>query len=513
MFYSDSPLRHLLGQIGLRTSVPVEATPLFHLIASLHSTTSLTPPSDLRPESMLRSYQRYLADEIERREATYGAAEMSLGKTGATLTGVRRVLRKNTTWRAIVVGPKEVAKSTWPDEIGEWAHLQDLTYAVAVGTEAERIEALEQDVDLLCINRENLQWLYKHIGGKKGWRWQILIYDEASRLKGFTMRTKGTEKLDPQLTEFGVLAMVRSRIEKVIELSGTPSPNGVIDLGGQARILLGENSPLGRNKTAFHNRWFDTNKYTHQITPRPHSEGEIMGLMKPHMIGLRSQDYIDLPPQVFNPLYVNLSPKHMAQYKQFEKDLYSEEYDVEAVSRGVLTNKLLQFSNGGLYRPDPDDPEKNITIKVHDAKLKMLESIVAEAAGKPILIAYSFKFDKAQIKRRFNHAVFFDEEPDFVKKWNRGEIRIGVAHPASIGHGLNLQHGGNIQVWYGLTWSLELWDQFNRRLARPGQSEHSVFIHVIMARGTEDERQYERLQTKGITQDRITEHVRVRLAA
>lgn len=496
MFSSDAPLYRLITSAISPQFVPEAA---------------LANGADLRPESMLRSYQQYLASEIERREAVYGAAEMSLGKTGATLTGVRRVLRKYPTWRAIVIGPKEVAKSTWPDEIGEWAHLQDLTYAVAVGTQEQRLAAINADVDLLCINRENLQWLYKQIGGKKGWRWQILIYDEASRLKGFTTRTKGTENIGPQLTEFGVLTMVRSRIKKTILLSGTPSPNGLIDLGGQARILLGDKSPLGRSKNAFHSRWFDVNKFSHQIKPKAHAEKEIMDLMKPHMIGLRSQDYIDLPPQVFNPLYVTLSPKHMKQYKQFEKDLYSEEYDVEAVSRGVLTNKLLQFANGGLYKQDPKNPDKNITLHVHDAKLRMLESVITEAAGKPVLIAYSFKFDKEQIKKRFKRATFYDEEPDFVKKWNRGEIEIGVAHPASIGHGTNLQHGGNIQVWYGLTWSLELWDQFNRRLARPGQKEHSVFIHAIMAKGTEDERQYESLRTKGITQDRITERIRVRL--
>lgn len=203
----------------------------------------------------------------------------------------------------------------------------------------------------------------------------------------------------------------------------------------------------------------------------------------------------------------------MREYRVFEKTLVAERYDVEAVSRGVLTNKLLQFANGSLYRNiEGTEPPQREIVPVHDLKLKALESVIEEAAGENVLIAYSFKFDRDRIKKRYPKAVLFDEEPDFVRKWNAGKIRIGVAHPASIGHGLNLQHGGFIQCWYGLTWSLELYDQFNRRLARPGQKARTVFIHHILAEDTEDFRQYTNLNTKGITQDAITNRVRVRLA-
>lgn len=479
------------------------------------------PVSNKRPRSMMRSYQLYLSDCIVNMPALLGAAEMSLGKTGATLDGVHRLLRADAKLRCLIVGPLEVAKSTWPDEIAEWEHL-DLTYTVVVGDAKEREAALNIDADLTIINRENLGWLWEQIGGEQGWRWQILVYDESSRLKGFNFRTpavkrdpKTGEKVmrKPKLTEFGVLSQARKKIQKVVELSGTPGPNGVFDLGGQI-YLLDRGERLGRNKTTFTANFFDTNPFTHQITPKTNAKDEIMGKIKDVMIGLRSQDYIDLPPQVFNPIYVNLAPTHMKQYKEFEKTLVAETYDVEAVSRGVLTNKLLQFSNGGLYRTDETVyPPKRETIPIHDAKLRALESVIEEAAGNNVLVAYSFKFDKERIRKRFPHAVFFDHEPDFVKKWNAGKIQIGVAHPASIGHGLNLQHGGYIQCWYGLTWSLELWDQFNRRLARPGQKNHSVFIHVIMARGTMDEVQYETLRTKGVTQDAIMDAVRVRLKA
>lgn len=439
-----------------------------------------------------------------------GAAEMSLGKTGATLTGVRRVLRRNPTWRALIVAPLEVAANTWPDEVGEWAHLQDMTYTVLVGNEKQRTAALAVDADLTIINRENLGWLWKKVG-KAGWRWQVLVYDESSRLKGFAPRTKGTDKTPPQISEFGVLLQARSKIKKVIELTGTPAPNGIYDLGGQARVLFGQDSPLGKTKHEFETKFFDKNKYTYEITPKPGAEEEIMGHMRPVMIGLRSEDYIDLPPIHFNPVYCKLTPALMKQYREFEKTLYAEDYDVEAVNNGVLSNKLLQMASGGLYRTDETkDPPVREILTVHDLKIKRLQSIVAEAAGQNVLIAYRYKFERDQIKTAFPKAVLFENEPNFVKKWNAGEINIGVAHPASIGHGLNLQYGGHIQVWMGPTWSLELWDQFNRRLARPGQKAPTVFIHVIITKGTEDERQYDALQTKGVTQNRITEMVRVR---
>lgn len=477
-------------------------------------------PAGLRPRSMMRSYQRYLSDCIYEMPALLGAAEMSLGKTGASLDGVKRLLTDNPKWRCLIVGPLEVIKNTWPDEIAAWEHLKDLTYTVVAGDEQQRLAALAVDAQITLINREVLQWLWKTIGGAIGWRWHILVYDESSRLKGFVRRTPAVKykdgkkiKVKPQLTEFGVLAQARKLIKRVVEISGTPSPNGVIDLGGQAFIIdMGER--LGATKAAFLERWFDENQFSREIKPKPNAEAEIMARMKDVMIGLRAEDYIDLPPRHFNVIKVKLPPKVMQQYREFEKTMVAEEYDVEALSRGVLVNKLLQFANGGLYRSDPDVyPAVRETVAVHDVKLKALERIVEEAAGQSVLVAYSFQFDKERIRKKFPHAVFFDECKTFVKDWNAGKIKLGVAHPASIGHGLNLQHGGYIQVWFGLTWSLELWDQFNRRLARPGQRHPTVFIHVIVGEGTEDERQYESLQTKGITQDRITDRVRVRLAA
>lgn len=513
---TDIPFLRIFEQIGIALDpVPVEDVPLIAFFAQLGIT--LDPPSESeqesvkRPESMLRSYQRYLADQIVMKPYLLGAAEMSLGKTAATLTGVRRLLRANRKSRCLIIAPLRVAECTWPDEIKEWEHLSDLTCTVIVGSEAQRTAALSVDADLTIMNRENLQWLWKKVGGAVGWRWDILVYDESSRLKGFTKRTKGTKDSPGRLTEFGVLAQARKRLKRVVELSGTPAPNGLIDLGGQA-YLLDQGERLGPNKTQFLKKWFYQNQFSYEITPKEHAEEQIMGLMKELMVGLRAQDYIDLPPIHKNIIPVKLPPKLLREYRDFEKTLVAEAYDVEAVSRGVLTNKLLQFANGGLYRQDPEDPDAvRETIEVHDLKLKALESVIEEAAGESVLIAYSFKFDRDRIKKRFPKAVLFDEEPDFVRKWNAGKIRIGAAHPASIGHGLNLQHGGFIQCWYGLNWSLELYDQFNRRLARPGQKNPTVFIHHILAEKTEDFRQFDNLNTKGITQDSITNRVRVKL--
>lgn len=514
-------------------------------------------------ESDLRSYQRYLADKIETQAMVYAAADIGLGKTAATLTGIRRLLRQEPFHRVLVVAPIAVARETWPAEIEKWSHLRDLRYtlvrvedddprvlaagraayqreranlsplvrfmallgltnltqqatlAVSAAQTAEKYrlqyERLMDDSEIHIINREMLQWLWEAVGGRKGWRWRTLVVDEASRLKGWRKRTPGTKNQPPQLTEFGVLATARPLIKRVILLSGTPAPNGIKDLGGQAFILDG-GVRLGQKRQHFLDRWFHQNAYSRKIVPMDHARDEIMGRMKDVMIGLRAQDYIDLPPVLYNIRKVRLGARIMAQYRAFEKTLYSEPYDVEAVSRGVLTNKLLQFANGSLYRPVEHKPGEKTIVRVHDAKLEMLENLIEENAGQSVLIAYSFKFDRDRIKKRFPQAVIFDEEKDFVKLWNAGKIEIGLAHPASMGHGLNLQFGGHIAIWYGLTWSLELWLHFNGRLPRTGQPHPVVIIHAIVAEGTADEDVMAAMTSKGAEQDDVTEVVRVRLA-
>ena len=498
--------------------------------------------------------------------AVLAAVDMGLGKTVCALTVVSDLLDEGEIDKALVVAPLRVATNTWPTEIEEWSHLKHLRYAVLCGPPGERAKAAADPAPIHIINRENLVWLHEYWGSK--WPYDMLIYDEASRLKAGRKRTAGGEEgvvktlelagypddptehdvriidhmllcepwptkaelseaadvgrkhIDnlqksgvlapstrirppspPRISEFGVLAKRRSSFGRVIELSGTPSPNGLEDLWGPAYIL-DQGRRLGASKTAFLSRWFKKGRDGFTNVPFPHAEREILTALSDVMFSMKEQDYRQVLPVLHNIIEVNLPKKALNHYREFKKELYSEEYDVEAVNNGVLTNKLLQFANGSMYRGE----EKHV-VPIHDEKLKALESIIEEAAGAPVLIAYSFQFDCDRIKKRFPNAVIFDDDENFVKKWNKGKIAIGLAHPASIGHGLNLQYGGNIAVWYGLTWSLELYQQFNKRLPRPGQTK-TVIIHHILAKDTEDSRQYRALNTKGATQDRIIDAVR-----
>jgi SNF2 family DNA or RNA helicase len=464
----------------------------------------------LRDKSELRESQVYLARKIISRRNVILAAEMATGKTAATLTAVRRLLNEFVVRRVLIVAPKLVAEQVWPEEIASWKHLKALRYSVVTGTPKQRMAALARKSEIDIINRENLAWLWRTLGPKK-WPYDMIVYDESSRLKAGKKRTKGGEKTGPRLSEFGTLAHARHKANYVVLLTGTPSPKGLIDLWGQAYICdLGKR--LGATRQQFLDRWFDSDYMGWKYTPKKFAKRQIMELLSDIMIGMRTADYVDLPPIVYNVRKVRLSAKIMKAYRQFERELVSEAYDLEAVSRGVLANKLIQFANGSVYRLDEDyDPPKKRVVKIHDAKLDALESIIEEANGRPILLAYGYKHDRNAIKKRFPFAVDVKDDPNWKKKWDSGEIRLLIAHPASIGHGLNLQYGGNIAVWYGLTWDLELYQQFNKRLHRPGQKAKTVFIHHIIAEGTADEDAMQAMQAKAATQDDITEVIRVRL--
>lgn len=779
--------------------------------------------TSLRKKSDLRPYQVYMAKKIKGRKTVLLAADMGLGKSAATLTAVRRLLDEFAVRRVLVIAPLYVAEETWPEEIAAWAHTKALQYSVITGTPKQRMAALEKDVEIHIINRENLPWLWRTLGKKK-WKYDMLVYDESSRLKSGKKRTKGGKNTGRRLSEFGALANARHMAEYVVELTGTPAPNGLIDLWGQIYILdLGER--LGGTKAAFHDRWFDSDYMGWTYTPKPHAEEEIMERISDVMIGLRAEDYLDLPPVVSNTIRVKLPKKVMEEYRRFERTLVSEAYDVEAVSKGVLTNKLLQFCiakdtevltptgwveiqkiragqfvwdgfewvscagsvfkgiksvvtcygvrmtpqhevltvegwktaeeildrescerfdreevwipdcfrasgaeqagpgavagemllrqqgdstepvpsietsgsleilrvqtwrkciqrgrrayddwlstlgylatdeeslprsrgeglpqlrrprhryarrvvcfiqgflggcqrgistqsddrprgqqqrifqrqlsmgesqdpasqypreclrgksmgagddcrggragkhsirdvlqesgeglfirgpvrpreiavydilncgprsrftvrgtdgrslivhncNGSMYRDIEDShPRRREIVQVHDMKIAALESVVEEANGNSVLLAYSFKFDLERIKKKYPKAVIAGEDKNWKKDWDKGRIKLLAAHPASIGHGLNLQYGGHIACWYGLTWSLELYQQFNKRLPRPGQKNHCVYIHHIIAAGTADEDVLASMSSRGATQDSITEAVRKRLRA
>lgn len=465
------------------------------------------PPSVIRGVDDFRPYQRWMADLAYRLPAVLIGAEMGLGKTGAVLHALRRMLDETVIRKVLIVAPLYVAQNTWPEEIRCWDFARPMTYSILTGEESERRAAAHENTEIHIINRENIVWLWQLFG--RQWPYDCLVYDEASRLKAGSKRTKITKRKDGSVTgrklsEFGALSQTRGFYSKVIEMSGTPAPNGLIDLWGPVYIL-DQGRRLGAKKSAFLDRWFKQDRYTYKIDPFPHSRGEIMGLISDVMVSLREEDYLSLPPLVIDDRWVTLPAAILQQYRRFERTMVLQEYDIEAVSAGVLTNKLLQFSNGGLYQSD------GAVVPVHDLKLKALESIVEEACGAPVLVAYSYKFDLERIRKRFPKFRVFGESPSDMRDWNAGKIPGLIVHPASAGHGLNFQYGGHIMVWYGLTWSLELYKQFNKRLHRSGQTSERVYMHRILAHGTEDEHMLAALEAKGNTQDHITETVRVRM--
>lgn len=474
-------------------SAPITPTPISHPLvtlarrSALRSSTSrhaLQSAFALRSEADLRKYQRHTVDLISRTLEPNGppgvimALEPGAGKTVSTLTAIRKLLDARKIKKVLIVAPLLVARTVWHSEITQWLHTQGTTYSIVVGDAKQRAAKAAERTEVHIINKETVPWLWEHFGKGKDWPYDFLVIDEASMLKNGKKRTA-----KHKLTRFGTLAQARKHFKSVVELTGTPAPNGLVNLWGLAYIV-DQGERLGRTKKAFLDRWFDQNQYTYEITPKPGAEKEIMDRIKDIMFSLDPKDYVELPPLVENNIKVQLPPKIMAEYRRFKRTLISEMYDVEAVNAAVLTNKLVQFANGGLWNED------GVVQWVHDLKLDALENLHDEVNGTPMLVAYNFIFDKQRIKQRFPKAVILNEVDDVMKtvdRWNAGGIDMLLAHRASAGHGLNLQKGSNIFVSYGLTADLELWQQFNKRLWRSGQIADRVWHHRIIAEGTHDE--------------------------
>ena len=443
----------------------------------------------LRPESQLRGYQRYLVRVGMRKRYVLFAVDMGLGKTAAVLTILRNLRNQVEVRKVLVVAPKRVAEETWPEEIATWRHTHRIPYSVIVGTPAQRNRALrDKRAFIHIINKENLQWLWQTLRNGADWDYDMIVIDEASMLKEGkkrTMRAGGGEGSRP-LSRFGILSRARHKTDRVIEMTGTPAPEGLHNLWGLTYILdLGER--LGTSKSAFESRWFDKGFMGYDMDPFPHAEREIMERVKDVMISLRAEDHLELPPVITTPetdIWVTLPKDVMREYRHFEREMFTDRYDVEAVSNGVLVNKLLQFANGSLYRKKGED------IPIHDLKALALRQLVDDLQGHPLLLAWSFKFDRDRIKKMLGKKVTFIEDAgkNWKKDWDRGRIKVLATHPASMSHGLNMQHGGSRACWYGLTHSGELYQQFNKRLPRPGQSAEHVYIYHILARGTWDEK-------------------------
>lgn len=507
------------------------------------------------PRSRLRAKQIVIRNEIVQNRAKLIVSGMGSGKTASTLHACKDLLDAHEVLHILVICPLLVATEVWPQEIEAWEETRLISYAVACGEEETRIAAVEARAEITIINRENLVWLAKHIRSVRNWYWDMVVVDESSMFKKGEIRTKAAKvkrmvkgwiidvdgyrdlffesedeakefaefeayimdlantpmefpvvtakrKLTKQtkggnMTRFGVISTSLPMVTRVVELTGTPRPNGWEDLWGQI-YLLDRGAALGRTKSEFLRTYFDHNKYTHENTLK---DGAAEAIQKriTHLVVSLPPDQL-VPPPVYIPRKVTLPPKVMAEYRRFEKTLISQEYDVEAVSSGVLANKLLQFSNGSMYREDGS------CVRVHNEKLKMLDAIVDESEGANLLVFYGFQFDLAGIRERYPYAVVLSETPGAVKAWNEGKIKMLLAHPASCAHGLNMQFGGHIAVWYGLTWSLELWQQANARLPRPGQTE-IVAVYMIICEHTYDERAVEVLQGKDAGQQEMIDSV------
>lgn len=453
-------------------------------------------------EDLLHDYQVKAADYAFAQPFNALWLGMGLGKTVSVLTSLRTMIATGEVRKVLVLAPKLVANHTWPDEIETWSHLQGLRYARLTGTRDQRHAMLHHPAPIHLINHENLVWLWQTLGQDR-WHYDMVVIDESSRgyknPKRRTVPKKGTTG-KRNLTRFGAAVNVRNLpiTSRVIELTGTPAPNGHLDLWAQI-YLLDQGERLGQTFEMYKRRYFQENPYSYEITPLPGALDEINRRVSDITLSMSEGDYLDLPERIYQVETVTLPRKAQEQYDYFRKHFVMEHRDdVEAESAGVLVNKLLQLANGSVYTDEGED------IWIHDAKLEALKRIVEEtlADGEQLLVAYAFEFDKQRLKTAFPKAVVLGEDPDALDKWNARTAGMLICHPASAGHGLNLQKGGRLQVWYGLTWDLELYLQLNKRLHRGDQQEPVIIKHIVAAR-TDDERVLPRLTEKNATQDKL----------
>lgn len=442
-------------------------------------------------------YQKIAIDKIIDTPAVGLILDMGLGKTASALTAIQELLYNYfDVSKVLVIAPLRVAQSTWSGEIEKWDHISHLRLVKVLGGEKQRILALDQKADLWIINRENVGWLVNYYGRK--WPFDTVIIDELSSFK------------NPRSKRFRALRKVRPLIKRVVGLTGTPAPNGLIDLWSQI-YLLDQGERLGKTLTEYRNRYFIPGRRNQNIVfewiPKPGAEEAIYKKISDICVSMKAEDWLELPGRINNVIEVELPEKAKSQYKQLEKDLILPlvDSDVTAANAAVLTNKLLQMANGAIY------DEFGEAKEIHSAKLDALEEVVEAANGKPVMVAYAYKHDLGRIRKRLKkyNPRTLDSDQD-VQDWNAGKIQVLLLHPASGGHGLNLQTGGNIIVWFGLTWSLEYYQQTNARLHRQGQTER-VIIHHIIAKGTMDEQVLKALTGKAATQNDLMEAVKARI--
>jgi SNF2 family DNA or RNA helicase len=446
----------------------------------------------------LRPYQHQMLEHIQRTPRCLLWSFMGSGKSVSTLTAIDNLSLVEEVYPVLVIAPLRVAQSTWPQEVEKWAHLKHLRVSCILGSKKEREAALKTPADIYCINYEGLPWLVETLQGQ--WPFAMIVADESTRLKGFRTRQGGKRAR--------ALGLVAARSSRFIALSGTPVSNGIVDLWGQC-YFVDRGERLGRTFSAFRNRWFrsirvGSDAFAVKLEPMPHSQKEIEGRLSDVCMSLDARDHFDIDEPIINIIKVTLPDPARLIYQEMEQEMYVALHQVEAVNAASKTIKCLQIANGTLYTD-----EKGTWAAIHDEKLQALESVIEEAAGMPVLVAYNFKSDLDRLLKRFPQGRAMDKNPQTISDWNAGLIPILFLHPKSAGHGLNLQDGGNILCFFALDWNLEERLQVIERIGpvRQAQAGHQrpVFIHYIIAEKTIDEVVLARVDSKKTVMDAMME--------
>lgn len=449
-----------------------------------------------------REYQHAIIEQVLDLPRCAIWAGMGMGKSVGTLTALD-ILELTEPGPALVLAPLRVAASTWPDEATKWAHLRNVEVSAVVGTPEERRAALKHPATIYTTNYDNLPWLVEHFGNK--WPFRKVVADESTKLKSFRLKQGGK-----RAHELGRVA--HCKVDRFIELTGTPSPNGLVDLWGQA-WFLDQGVRLGRSFEAFKSRWFQsiqvgTDRHAVRLEPLPFAQEQIEDRMRDLCLSLDARDWFDISEPIVNVIRVELPAKARRMYRDMEREMFLAlecGTEVEAFNAASKTIKCLQLANGAIYTDDTC----SAFAEIHDAKLQALEDVIEEAAGMPVLVAYHFKSDLARLQRAFPKGRTLDKDPQTIRDWNAGKIPVLFAHPASAGHGLNLQDGGNILAFFGHWWDLEQFQQIIERIGptRQAQAGHDrpVFIHHIVAADTVDELVIARRESKREVQDLLLE--------
>lgn len=444
-------------------------------------------------------YQQYCIDRVITDNALGLFLDMGLGKTVITLTAINELkYNRFAVKKALIIAPKKVAEATWSKEAAKWDHLKHLRFSLVLGSQTKRVRALNTPSDIYIVNRENVSWLVDYY--RSAWPFDMVVIDESSSFKNHRAK------------RFKSLKMIRSHINRLVELTGTPAPNGLIDLWAQIYLLDG-GQRLGKNITGFRERYFSPDKRNAQqiftYKPKDGAGGAIENIIGDICISMKAEDYLQLPDIVYDDIPVELDNQARKLYQKMEREMLLEidESTIDAGTAAVLSNKLLQLCNGAVY------DENNQVVEIHSCKLEAFIELIESLNGQPALVFYSFQHDRERIKKALEKSSLRVRElktPQDETDWNNGEIDILLAHPASAAYGLNLQDGGNHVIWFGLNWSLELYQQANKRLHRQGQKQ-KVIVHHLSVTGARDEDVISVLHDKGDTQDKLIESLKAKI--